>query len=413
MNRRTLRFLLVFTLLSLLPTSLPPRAASQTPQAIALCPGDATAFEFPVFLPSTPLQADILLAFDTTFSMVDVIDGAQRRASELLTALATLIEDPRFGVIDFRDYPIPPFGAIGDWPYRLAQPLTDDTARVLQEIRRLHVGGGGNYPEAYTRVLYESYSDPDIAWRPGARRFLIVFGDDVPHDDDLNAGVPDPPRTDVWWTTEDPPPRDPGRDGELGTEDDLDFQPTLAALREHGITLLYVSGAASPMREPALTTEELVYYWRYWARLTGPGGDAVPLEETGELATTIRDLVATAMRYLNRLTVEADPETFTSWVMADPPAFTAIEIPPQGTWKTFRITVTVPPGTLPGRYAFQLRAVGDGSVYATRQNQVEVPTPCFASPTLTPTVTPTPVPLPTPHPRWTVLLPLVVRNWVH
>lgn len=96
-----------------------------------------------------------------------------------MTSLRGLIPDLQFGVVDFRDYPISPYGSPGDWPYLLRQAITGDDAAVQTAINAMSAGGGNDYEEAYTLVLYESYSDSAIGWRPDTSRFLIMFGDSV------------------------------------------------------------------------------------------------------------------------------------------------------------------------------------------------------------------------------------------
>lgn len=54
-----------------------------------------------------------------------------------------------------------------DYAYRLNQPVTGDRAEVQGAINGLYLGGGSDGPQDYTRIFYESYADPGIAWRPG------------------------------------------------------------------------------------------------------------------------------------------------------------------------------------------------------------------------------------------------------
>ncbi|MFQ5344101.1 MAG: vWA domain-containing protein, partial [Anaerolineae bacterium] len=142
-----------------------------------LCPGQSTSFTFQVYLPPAPVQADILLAFDTTGSMDGVIQTAQERAVDIMSNLQTLISDAWFGLVDFRDYPVDQYGWSTDWPYRLRQPLIGHISYVQMKIEELEGDGGVDGPEAYSRALYEAYADEHVGWRPDARRFIIMFGD--------------------------------------------------------------------------------------------------------------------------------------------------------------------------------------------------------------------------------------------
>lgn len=135
-------------------------------------------------------MADVMFAMDLTGSMDPSLTWFSNNSVDLLNDLNSVIADPRYGVITFKDYPINPYGDTGDQPYHLALNLTDDNQEVQNIFNQFTTGGGNDSPESYTRVLYESYSDPAIAYRPGTRKFLILIGDDIPHDDDLLDGYP-------------------------------------------------------------------------------------------------------------------------------------------------------------------------------------------------------------------------------
>lgn len=384
------------------------QAATPTPPLqYDLCPGDSTSFSFHVYLPPAPVQADILFAFDTTGSMDGVIHTAQERAVEIMSNLQTLISDVRFGLVDFRDYPFDPYGLSTDWPYRLRQPLINHISYVQMKIEELEGNGGVDGPEAYTRALYEVYSDEHIDWRPEARRFIIMFGDSVAHDDDLNAGIaaPQPHRPYETWQTGYPPAHiDPGRDAENGTGDDLDFQTVLGGLRDRSMTLLFI---VSDAKLEGLTIDELLAYWRIWAAMTGSGGDAKALEDLADLPATIQSLVTAAARHIDQLSVVAAPSWFDEWVTVSPRAYSDLDIPPAGLNRDFDVIVTVPASVPANHYMFDLVALGDGTVYQRQRVEITVSGVCFATPT------PTWVPLPTPRPRWLVYVPFMANNHIN
>lgn len=104
-------------------------------------------------------------------------------------------------------------------------------------ITGLTADGGGDSPEAYAGALEHVDLDAEVGWRPRARRLTIIVGDEMPHDDDLNSGIPaesqafaSPFSTGV----------DAGRDAITGTADDLDWQPLLKRTANNGLTILYV-----------------------------------------------------------------------------------------------------------------------------------------------------------------------------
>jgi len=376
------------------PTRTPTVTPTPTVQA-TLYPGECIEEVKEIFIPPVPGKADVLFTFDTTGSMQDVLNSAKSNTITITNNLAGIIPDIQFGVGDLRDYPTEPYGEPEDWPYMLRQGITDDRMAVQTAINALDYSGGGDAPEAYTRALYESYSDPAIGWRAGARRVVVMFGDDVPHDDNLNEGVSDPPEHpgDTWVTGYLPSYLDPGRDGIPGTADDLDFQSVLDAMRTNSITLLSVE--SHTQYESSTSLADLVTYWKQWAGWTNSGGDAVPLSDVADLVTVIQDLVAATGRHISRLELLTDPSSYQSWLTVNPPAYTDLTVPPEGLTVTFNVLICVPSGTPWGTYSFSINAVGDGAIYGGQGVTIEVPAPT-PTPTDTPTPTPTPTDTPTP-----------------
>ncbi|HRA19785.1 MAG TPA: VWA domain-containing protein [Anaerolineae bacterium] len=370
-------------------TATPTRAPTATATFVAtLCPGDSATEVKPVHVPPAPGRADLLFAFDTTGSMGPVLDSAKSNAVAIMADLARLIPDIQFAVVDFRDYPLEPFGESGDWPYRLRQSVTGDRSAVVAAIAATSANQGGDAPEAYSRTLHEAVADGSIGWRPDARRFVVMFGDDVPHDDDLNTGLGvQPVNPGGSWCGATPScRRDPGRDGLPGTADDLDLQTVLGALAASRTTLLYVVSGGGSTNQANMTQ-----YWRQWARWNGSGGDAVALAAAAGLPAAIQDLVSGASRRISRLDLKAFPPEYQSWLTSTPPAFTDLEVPAAGLNLSFNARFTVPYGTAPGTYRFAVKAIGDGAVYAEQGVVIHVPTTC-ASPTPTPTTTRWPSP---------------------
>jgi len=199
-----------------------------------LYPGQSTNNTATMTLPSLPSAADVLFSFDCTASMGGVIDTAKANAVSLMASLAATGVSFHFGVDSFMDYPgtfsscgySDTYGdsASGDYPYKLNQGMTTNMGAVSTAINGLKLGWGVDGPEAYTRPLYESYADTNVLWRTGAKRVLVMFGDDVPHDCNLNEGIAGKSGT---YSTG----GDPGRDGLIGTSDDLDLQTVLAGIQ--------------------------------------------------------------------------------------------------------------------------------------------------------------------------------------
>ena len=101
--------------------------------------------------------------------------------------------------------------------------------------------------------------DTAVGWRDGARHFVISFGDSVPHDNDLNQGVPapQPHLAGQPFNTAYDPKKQP---------DAVDWQTVLAEMAKSEVTLLHVvSGSAASMKIPPQGMQQ---YWSYWTGLT-------------------------------------------------------------------------------------------------------------------------------------------------
>ncbi len=204
-----------------------------------------------------PEQTDVLFIFDTTGSMSEAVTEGQEQAQELVDDLQVRLPDLQFGIATVGDYPFDPYGFDGDSPYDLVQPITSDESAFITSINSIVPTGGGDLPEAYGRALYEGTHDPGIGWRDSSRHIVVVIADDVPHDDDLNEGIPvDHQTMPSPFNTE----VDPGRDDTPGTADDLDWQWVLGDANEHGTQLVWIYYHGDPMWFP---------YWQIWTQRVG------------------------------------------------------------------------------------------------------------------------------------------------
>jgi hypothetical protein len=341
-----------------------------------LCPGEILPFQVGINPPPAPVMGDIVFAFDTTGSMGGVIHAAQTNALIIMQDLNNLISDLQFGVIDMEDYPVDPYGIPGvNEAYRLRQRLTYNQDAIWVAINALAANQGGDLPETYTRVIHEAYSDSRIGWRENSRHLLLVFGDSVAHDDDLNEDIPYPqPHMSGyrWITGIRPELLDPGRDGIPGTDDDLDFQTEVRALGDNSITLLSIV-TSSTFPDP--TQGELVTYWNTWAGWTG--GKSVALWNAHDLPELIREIVEdTVVGIIRRVALETEPELYGSWVYSDPVEIRDLPIPTDGE-VSFLGRVTAPSSADTGRYHFRILVVGDGIVYGEVPVTIRVPPECF------------------------------------
>jgi hypothetical protein len=322
-----------------------------------LLPGKGITETKTVTIPPAPEKLDILFSYDLTGSMSGIIGTAKSKTADLIAKLETLGSDINYGVVSYMDYPhyYTSFGYSaqygwppGDYAYSLEQPITNDTAAVLNKINGLVMGDGADSPQDYTRILYESYANPAVAWREGSRRILINFADDIPHDNDVNEGVPG--ETGVFSTG-----GDPGRDEIMFTPDDLDLQIVLAEMAVNKVTLIEAHARTTYLN-----------YWTHWSSLTG-GQAFVITSDT--FVDDVYDALTSTLTTVTGLTLVAT-EGFEGWIESvTPESYTGSTTDPI----VFQLVLRVPLSTPPGVYDFFISAVDAfGNVYGEQAVQIEV-----------------------------------------
>lgn len=108
-------------------------------------------------------RADVHISMDTTGSMRDEINVLQTSfRTSIVPGIRGFIADSAFGVSEYEDFPIAPFGnrfcpGGGDRPFALLQQITPSTSRVDTAIRRLDMplGCGQDLPESGFEALYQ------------------------------------------------------------------------------------------------------------------------------------------------------------------------------------------------------------------------------------------------------------------
>ena len=313
-----------------------------------------------------PDEVDIAFAFDLTGSMSYIIDTAKDNADDLMDELdgwgGPLGVDFDYGVISYMDYVgsfascgySNTYGYEGDYPYRLDQAITANNAWVEDAIDDLELGSGGDGPQDYTRIFYESYADPNIMWRSSADKILLNFGDNVPHDCNLNEGVPG--KVGTYSTGV-----DPGRNGFIGGGDDLDLQPVLHTMATEGIKLL-----------ESHTTFSHSEYWEYWTGITG--GDVFITTGGSAWLDDVSMAIKKSIAWVDDLHFEVHPcfSEYEDWLVYTDYYSGWVEEPVE-----MMIELGVPPCTPAGENFFVLIAVdGDGMVYGEQEVTIYVePTP--------------------------------------
>jgi len=153
-----------------------------------------------------PPAVDLAFVFDLTGSMWDDLDRVKAQAEQIVTAVADTAMDFRIAVTSFKDHPVPPHGSGSDYPYRAHRSFSSDRNAVVQAIRSLGVGGGGDTPEAVCSGLKGTVEANGLegGWRANAVRAIILIGDAEGHEpepvsgckmDDVVALAGQPPAT--------------------------------------------------------------------------------------------------------------------------------------------------------------------------------------------------------------------------
>lgn len=126
---------------------------------------------------------DLVWVLDTTGSMGTYLGEIQHKLMSVLEELGQHVSDLRCGVVAFKDH-----GAEGEDQSYLTRslPLTERLDHLAEFLRSpaLLPGVGGGGAEALECALSACNG---FAWRPDARRAVIVVGDKPPHGGGLDG----------------------------------------------------------------------------------------------------------------------------------------------------------------------------------------------------------------------------------
>lgn len=325
--------------------------------------------------PTIP-KADILFNIDLSLSMSGELFQARNQIAQVMDWIALHVQDPAFAlstVVDYVTFEYAPapcesfgemYGQAGDYPYRLEQPMTTSRPSVVTAMNRLFTRDGFDDPECYTRGLHEAHADPAVAWRPGSRRIVVMFGDSLPHD--CNA------LECLGLVTLSPTGIDFGRDELANTADDLVFLDEIQALVDASTTLVFVSSTFEQEYAEDVTLHPITDAWDCAARRTG--GGAVQVNEDGStldgrpLAEVIGPHVRDAASRCARLELAAEPG-YEGWLADAGVVHSDVLLPAVETW---RISICIPPTATPGPHQFEVRMLCDGQVMASQVVHVDV-----------------------------------------
>lgn len=135
------------------------------------------------------IPLDLVFCIDSTGSMADDIDEVKAAARTIVNSVFSLFRNVRMAVVDYRDFPVSPYGDPGDSPFRVRTAFTGDAQTIIQAIESISVGGGGDWPEAVYSALASSIEARELGgWRSWALRTILLMGDAPPHDPEPFTG---------------------------------------------------------------------------------------------------------------------------------------------------------------------------------------------------------------------------------
>ncbi|MEM7249355.1 MAG: hypothetical protein AAF533_28840 [Acidobacteriota bacterium] len=345
------------------PNSMEPGLVSFSGEPGSACIDEHKSIFFAPLIP----RADVLITIDLTGSMAEERANLLTNIGEITARLEEEIPDLAFGLVSYKDYifngtvNVPctytnTHGSGTDYPYRLEQPITTDRMTIADATAALPIASGGrDGPESYSRVFHEAVHDLAIGWREHARRIIINFGDQLPHDCNTSECLGE-----VVASTG----IDLGRDGLPETDDDLAILDTIQGLVDNGITLIHMHSGPSTML-PA---------WDCWAESTG--GDAFQLNTNGtvpggvDLVEYLGDVINETSGFCADVHLEVEPG-FEEWLTD---AGTVIFDQTLPASLEFDIQICIPPGTPAGIYQFEVLAFCSSGIMIGQRIVAEVGT---------------------------------------
>ena len=134
---------------------------------------------------------DLIFTIDTTGSMWDDIDNVKASASAIVDDVLSDIPGARIAVVDYRDFPVSPYGDPGDYEFNDVLSFSTNKPTIVAAIQGLTVGGGADWEESVYSALMHSIDSTSLgSWRGSdqAAKVIILMGDAPPHDPEPFTG---------------------------------------------------------------------------------------------------------------------------------------------------------------------------------------------------------------------------------
>lgn len=121
---------------------------------------------------------DMVIAFDTTGSMISYIGAVKEHVKELVPKLFKQNPDLRMGIVAFGDYCDMPSKDEFGKAYQVCE-LTDNENKLIEFITNVHNTNGGDSDEFYELVIKKIVEETD--WREDSTKAVLLIADAHPH----------------------------------------------------------------------------------------------------------------------------------------------------------------------------------------------------------------------------------------
>jgi len=128
---------------------------------------------------------DLIFTIDTTGSMWDDIAAVKTSATDIINQIDVNIPDYRIAVVDYKDFPVSPYGGPSDYPYNDALAFSTDKSTIIAAIQGLSASGGADWRESVYSALMHAIDATSLGgWRgeEHAAKIIILMCDAPPHD---------------------------------------------------------------------------------------------------------------------------------------------------------------------------------------------------------------------------------------
>lgn len=146
-------------------------------------------YDLKITPPAHPI--DLIFTIDTTGSMWDDIAAVKSSAITIINEVFDDLPDSRIAVVDYKDFPVSPYGGSSDYPYRDVLSFSTDKPSIISAIQGLSASGGADWRESVYSALIHSIDSTSLGgWRGEeyAAKIIILMCDAPPHDPEPFTG---------------------------------------------------------------------------------------------------------------------------------------------------------------------------------------------------------------------------------